>query len=199
MPNTKSTYTGNLTADTVYESEHFLLRLVRESDAVDLLECYSDPAAQKLFNYDPSTNTTYYEGCNEKLILDMIRSWLKEFERKSYIRFAVVDKCSGKAVGTVEIYDKLARENKRKYAGWGVVRIDIISIYETADHIGELLSLFERENFYELFNVDLFVTKAVPEATERIQALQTAGYSKFNWDAAAREHYWAKHKNQNPG
>ncbi|MDR1465814.1 MAG: GNAT family N-acetyltransferase [Oscillospiraceae bacterium] len=188
MRNT-AVYIGSLTADTAYETEHFLLRLVRESDADDLLVCYSDPAAQKFFNYDPSTNRNYFHDCTRESILEMICWWRKEFERKSWVRFSIIDKLMQKAIGAVEIYDKFVREN-RKYAGWAVVRIDILSSYEKADRIGELLELFN--GFYKLFDVDFFVTKAIPEATERINALQIAGYTPFAWNTPNRSHYWGK-------
>jgi len=188
------TYINNLTDTTTYESEHFLLRLVAENDAEDLLACYADPEAQKHFNHDPAANSDYFKACGKQLVLDMIRSWRKEFERKSWVRFSIVDKQRGKAVGTIEMYDKLARENRSKYAGWSVLRIDIASAYEKAECIGELLQLLDAVNFFELFHVNIMLTKAIPEAAERRKALQDAGYTPFGWDEANRKHYWMKEK-----
>ena len=188
------TYISNLTDTITYESKHFLLRLVAEEDAEDLLECYADPEAQKYFNHDPAANGDYFKDCDEQLVLDMIRSWRKEFERKSWVRFSILDKQRGKAVGTIEMYDKLARENRSKYAGWSVLRIDIASAYEKAECIGELLRLFDEVNFFELFNVNIILTKAIPQATERRKALQDAGYTPFEWDEANRKCYRRKNK-----
>lgn len=188
------TYTGNLTDSTTFESDHFLLRLVAESDAEDLLECYADPEAQKYFNHDPSMNSDYFKGCDKARMLNCIRSWRKEFERKSWVRFSIVDKQRRKAIGTIEMYDKLARENRSKYAGWSVLRIDISAAYETTDYISEILSLFDSVNFFDLFNVNIILTKAIPQATERIQALRNAGYTPFEWDESNRKYYWVKNK-----
>jgi len=186
------TYIGNLTDSTTFESGHFRLRLVAESDAEDLLECYADPQAQKYFNNDPHTRNDFWQGCGKERMLQCIRSWREEFERKSFVRFSILDQQRGKAVGTIEMYDKLARENRRKYAGWSMLRIEIASAYETTAHIGELLSLFDTVDFFGLFHVRLILTKAVPEAAQRIEALRNAGYAPFAWDEPNRKHYWAK-------
>ncbi|MDR3149071.1 MAG: GNAT family N-acetyltransferase [Oscillospiraceae bacterium] len=102
--NTPTNYIGDLTADTTYESERFLLRLVRESDAEDLLECYSDPAAQKLFYSDNCTSDFVYANADE--LREYIRSWLEAFESKGFYRFAIVDKTNGKAIGTIEMFGR---------------------------------------------------------------------------------------------
>ena len=181
-----------------YETEHFRLRLIAESDAADLLECYADPEAQKYFNSDPGANSDYWQGCDKERVVRCIRSWREAFERKSFIRFSILDQQREKAVGTIEMYDKLARENRSRYAGWSVLRIEIASAYEKATYIGELLNLFDTANFFGLFNVNLLLTKAIPEATQRIEALQNAGYAPFAWDEPNRKHYWAKRKGSQP-
>jgi len=188
------TYVKNLTDSTIYESEHFLLRLVAESDAEDLLSCYADPEAQRFFNNDPNPESDYFRGCDKARMLECIGFWRKEFERKSFVRFSIVDKQTQKAVGTIEMYDKLARENRKKYTGWSVLRIDIAAAYETTNFISELLTLFDATDFFELFNVNIILTKAIPEAVQRIQALQNAGYEPFDWGETNRQHYWAKVK-----
>ena len=45
--NKQTIYIGDLTDSSAYESEHFILRLVDENDAEDLLVCYADPKAQQ--------------------------------------------------------------------------------------------------------------------------------------------------------
>ena len=191
------TYIGDLTDSSTYESVHFILRLVDENDAEDLLACYADPKAQQYFNHDPGTESDYFRECDKERILECIRSWRKEFERKSWVRFSILDRQENKAVGTVEIYDKLSRENRNKYAGWGVLRIDIASAYEETKYIYELLELFADENFFELFNLNIILTKAISEATERIKALKSAGYTPFEWDEPNRKSYFAKKKVNN--
>ena len=177
-----------------FDTPHFHLRLIEESDAEDLLECYADPEARKYFNNDPGTNSDYWHGCDKERMLECIRSWRKEFERKSWVRFSILDRQREKAVGTIEMYDKLARENRRKYAGWSVLRIEIASAYEKESYLGELLGLFESANFFELFNVDVILTKAIPEAAERVKALRNAGYSPFDWPGPNRRDYYGRRR-----
>ena len=78
-----------------------------------------------------------------------------------------------------------------------MLRIDIASAYEENERIYELLELFDDENFFELFNLNTILTKAIPEATERIRALKRAGYIPFDWDEPNRKAYFAKKKANN--
>ena len=57
----------------------------------------------------------------------------------------------------------------------GILRLDLCSAYETQDYILELLDL-SIENFYEAFGVQQILTKAIPDATERISALRACGF-----------------------
>ena len=78
-----------------------------------------------------------------------------------------------------------------------MLRIDIASAYEENERIYELLELFDDENFFELFNLNTILTKAIPEATERIRALESAGYTPFDWEEPNRKSYFAKKKVNN--
>lgn len=161
-----------------YESETFLLRLVSMDDAEDLMECYDDPDAQKFFNSDGGPGSFHYSPLSE--MQRCIASWLKEYKRKYYVRFSIIDKQKGKVVGTVEMFPELS-----------VLRIDILSLYEDEEHLSELLIL--SNSFFYDFKIDKIITKAIPEAEHRINALTQNGYKPYpkssNWN---RECYYIK-------
>jgi RimJ/RimL family protein N-acetyltransferase len=155
----------------VYETEKFTLRLVRLDDAQDLLECYSDPKSAKIFNSDNCTSDFIYQTCAE--MQNCIGFWLDDYARRGYVRFSIVDKTRNKAVGTIEFFAKT--ENFPDYGTVGLLRLDLPSKYETGSAIAEILGLVD-SHFYECFAVNSIVTKAVPEAVERIAVLKKSGY-----------------------
>ena len=113
----------------VYETKHFTLRMVTMEDAQDLLRCYGDRKAVARMNAD-NCGTDFYFGSLEEM-KEYIAFWLREYAQGAYIRFAVVDKETGRAVGTVEIFG-----GER-----GVLQIDLCDAYETAETVGELMRL----------------------------------------------------------
>ena len=60
-----------------------------------------------------------------------IALWLQEYRKKSYVRFAIVDKTKNTAIGTIEIFG----------GEYGVLRIDICPAYEKSDYIDALIRL----------------------------------------------------------
>ena len=149
-----------------YTTDHFLLRPVEVGDAEDLLRCYSDEAAVRLMNADNCNTDFHFETL--EAMRDYITGWVEDLKRSLLIRFSVVDSRSGTAVGTIEMFDK----NK----SIGVLRLDLCSAYETQDYIVELLGV-SVENFYDGFGVTHLVSKAIPEAAERIAALRACGFT----------------------
>lgn len=113
----------------VYETDSFRLRLVTIEDAQALLVCYSDPESVSRLNTDFCTSDFYYTSIEE--MTACIKFWLKEYEEHRYVRFAVVPKISGSAVGTVEIFGGEA----------GILRIDLAADYEKEIYIEEILRL----------------------------------------------------------
>lgn len=85
----------------VYETETFLLRLVKREDAAELLSCYSDKGAVEKCNADCCTNDFYCTMLEQ--MEECIDIWLKSYEGKAYVRFAVIPKTLGKPRGTVEV------------------------------------------------------------------------------------------------
>ena len=166
-----------------YETEQFLLRLVAPEDTEDLWRCYSNPDAIRLFNSD---NCTYGFGGLDLTIEEMrgcIDSWIKAYCARDFVRFAVVAKDTGRAVGTVEIFA----------SKHGILRIDVLPEYENQAALTALLVL--ADNFFEAFQCTEIVTKAIPAAAERLASLEQCGYRPYPWRKAwQRKDYYIKRK-----
>lgn len=154
----------------VFHTENFMLRLVTLDDTEDLMKCYSDPKAQKLFNSANCTSDFCFKSLNE--LHKYIRCWLDAYERQEFIRYAIVDKTANRAVGTIEMFGMIGQYK----AETGILRLDIISEFETERYLAELISLCITE-FFLMFDVSHIVTLAIPEAENRIKSLKQMGFS----------------------
>lgn len=171
----------------VYESKQFILRLVLPEDAENLLLCYSNPEAQAIFNSDNCTSDFVYSSLDD--MKRCIEEWLDAYKQKYYTRFSIIDKQNNKAVGTVEIFG--SDENQ----GYSVLRIDIHPRYENQEHLSELLYI--ADSFFHDFGCYRIVTKAIPEATERIMALTNHGYTNYPENSEwKRKDYYIKRRTQ---
>ena len=146
--------------DYSYESENFLLRQVKKEDAPQLLRCYSDTAAVALMNDD---NCRRGFLCNT---LEDMESYIDIWQGENYARPAVIDKRTGEAVGTLEIFG----------GETGVLRVDLRTDYERPEVLRELYALAV-ERFPKDFPMGAVVTKAVPEASARRAVLAELGFS----------------------
>ena len=155
----------------VYKTKHFKLRLVCPDDAKDLLECYSDPKAQRFFNADYCSSDFCYYTIDE--MQDCIKMWIDSYKTKQFIRFTIVELQYEKAVGTIEIFGGKTINNYT-----GVLRIDISSKYEIEAYISELLTV-SNLHFHSLFSVNNIITKAIENAEERIKALKNCGFCEY--------------------
>ncbi len=164
-----------------FETGNFVLRIVTESDAADLLACYADANARPIFNSDTCTSNFFFDTYNE--MRDCIKLWLQSYSRKEYIRFSIIDRSSSHVAGTIEMFGRIGKYKNPR----GILRLDIASKYEETVYLNELFSLC-LEDFFDLFAVDLIVTKAVPEAAKRITVLKKLGFTAY--DFPEREHYW---------
>jgi len=164
----------------VLETEHFILRLVKESDAENLLNCYSDERTQSLFNADNCTSDFCFNTLDD--IQKCIASWILAYEQESFVRFAIINKSNDEAIGTIEMFGS---------SGRGILRIDICFNHENIISLTELINLCIN-NFYDLFNVNDILTKAVPQAKERIKSLLKTGFKLY--DLKGREHYFIRSK-----
>lgn len=154
-----------------FENEHFLLRYVSESDCLDLLKVYSDKKAVPFFNSDNCYGDNFYYTTKERM-LEAIRYWFFEYDRKGFVRWSIVDKNTDTAIGTIELF---RRKSDDYFTNCGLLRLDLRSDYEKADKIIDILSPILHPAF-KLFHCKKIATKAIPEAKERIAALKNLGF-----------------------
>jgi len=160
----------------VITTENFTLRLIRESDSQALYDCYHDRAAVDVMN-DDNCDFGFYVESQEKM-LDTVRYWVEFYEKQCFVRFAIVDRATGKAVGTIEGFG----------GETGVLRVDIASALEKAGYLSQLFR-FAAEHFRELFGNEYLVTKAVGAAAERRKALEDQGWEFIDTFREYRDYY----------
>lgn len=158
-----------------FESEHYLLRMVKNEDKADLLKVYSDEKSVPFFNGDNCGGDDFHYT-TERRMEQAIEYWLWEYGRKGFVRWAIVSKTSNEVIGTIELFH---RESNDYFTNCGLLRLDIRSDYETAGEIVNILKLIIGPT-YTLFHCDKIATKAIEEATERISALKALGFEPSN-------------------
>jgi [ribosomal protein S5]-alanine N-acetyltransferase len=174
----------------VYETKGFIFRMVKEKDAEDLLQCYSDSQSNKLFNSDNCTSDFIYKSLEE--MKNCIEFWLDQYSKKYFVRFSIIDKQNHKAIGTIEFFAKPV--NFGEFSKVGVLRLDLASKYEKEEFITEILDAIFN-NFYEDFEVEHIITKAVPEAEQRIAALKHRGFIELeNRTMVPYDYYYIKYR-----
>lgn len=156
----------------IYESENYLLRLVEASDGPDLLRVYSDEKAVPYFNSDNCNGDDFHYTTLERMQA-AIDFWLWAYGDKGFVRWTIVDKGAGQAVGTIELFNRRARDY---FDDCGLLRLDLRSDYEQADRIEEILSLIVHPGF-ELFECRMMATKIPAFAGERIAAAGRLGFT----------------------
>ena len=82
------------------ENEKFLLREIDDADAEDLLRVYSDVNAVPIFNSDNCTGDFYVTAMED--IHRMGEFWKREYQSRYYVRWAIIDKSTACAIGTIE-------------------------------------------------------------------------------------------------
>ena len=98
------------------------------------------------------------------------------------------DKKTDKAIGTIEIFGGPLGGKRTEF---GVLRIDVRHEYENEEPLAELLKI--SDSFFGDVNTEKFITKAIPEAAHRINALVKNGYIPTSTgDGGMREHYYMK-------
>jgi RimJ/RimL family protein N-acetyltransferase len=168
-----------------FETKSFVLRLVSEEDSEGLLKCYSDNKAQKIFNSDRCTG----DFCIHKIedMLQCIKAWLYAYSQQEFIRFAIIDKSLSKAIGTVEMFGYVGKYKNKT----GILRVDVSSEYENVDYLSEIFSVCN-EYFFDLFEVDIIATKAIPQAVERRNTLLKIDFCEGK--VYEGEHYYLSSK-----
>lgn len=172
------------------ENARFLLRYVEEQDASDLLAVYSDKNALPFFNSDNCHGDIFYYPTLERMRQAM-DFWRFSYERGYFVRWSILDKEAGKAIGTVELF---TRSSDDGLCG-GLLRMDLRSDYEAQDCIQSLLTLL-LPMVPEYFG-DMVITKAPVYAVERIAALKTLDFEASEHllvgeNGEAYNGYWVK-------
>jgi hypothetical protein len=78
---------------------------------------------------------------------------------------------------------------------YGVLRIDLQSHYETQPVIEDILEI-ANENFFKAFDVKAILTKAIPEAAERITSLIHKGYIPLGRKLRIYDDYFVNYENR---
>ncbi len=89
----------------VLESKNFILRGVKESDAEELLKVYSDEKAVPFFNGDNCHGDDFHYQTLQRM-KQAVQFWVFSYEHGYFVRWAVVDKSNGCAVGTIELFHR---------------------------------------------------------------------------------------------
>lgn len=173
----------------VLEDSRFLLRLVEEGDWADLLKVYSDKAAVPIFNSDNCTGDFYIT--TQEDMQRMIQFWLMEYGQRYYVRWSILDRAAGAAIGTVELFHRKAEDF---FDDVGLLRLDLGSGCENEADIAQLLSLILPASF-GWFHCSRIATKAKPIAEARIRALTKLGFQKrseylYGYDGRAYGDYY---------
>ncbi len=155
----------------LYENENYLLRLIEASDASDLLLVYSDEKAVPFFNSDNCNGDDFHYTTLERM-QGAVDFWQQAHREGWFVRWVIVDKKIGHAIGTIELFNRQAEDY---FNNCGLLRLDLRSDYERADSIFEILSLIVPPTF-ELFGSQMVATKVPFFASERKAAVEKLGF-----------------------
>lgn len=170
-----------------YKNELVTLRQTSMEDAQELLRCYSDEKAAPFFNSDNCNGDDFYYTTIERM-KKAIDFWDFSYKNKYFIRWTVILNSTNEKIGTIEMFHRNADDEFNHY---GVLRIDLQSKYETQAVIDDILKVVN-ENFYEAFDVKAVLTKAIPEASERIASLIRNDYQLINRKFMTYDNYFVK-------
>ena len=175
----------------VYIKKLITLRQTKMEDAKELLKCYSDEKAIPFFNSDNCHGDKFHYKTIERM-KEAINFWKFSYRNKYFVRWTIILNDTKEKIGTVEMFHRNADDEFNHY---GVLRIDLKSDYETQGVIDEVLEIVN-ENFYEVFKVDAILTKAIPDATERIISLVKNGYQPLNRKLMIYDDYFVIFENK---
>lgn len=174
-----------------YEKKLITLRQTNKEDALDLLKCYCDEKAVPFFNSDNCNGDNFYYTTIERM-KQAIDFWSFSYKNKYFVRWTVILKDTNRKIGTIEMFHRIADDEFNHY---GVLRIDLQSNYETQSIIKEIIEIVN-ENFYKAFKVNAILTKAIPEAAERIASLLQNGYQPLGRTFMTYDNYYVGYENK---
>ena len=154
----------------VLSGGHFLLRQVEPGDCDDLLKVYSDLKAVPIFNSDNCTGDFYIT--TQEDMLGTIDFWLTEYGQRYYVRWSIIDRAAGSAVGTIELFNRTAEDF---FNNMGLLRLDLRSDYETGEDIRKIMELL-LPRVEEMFGCGTVATKIPPCAGIRRETLCGMGF-----------------------
>jgi hypothetical protein len=171
----------------VYETENFIFKLVNEDDAEDLFVCYSDPVTLKHMNNDNCKGEWRPATADE-----LKHAWQKDYERRTFIRWSIKDRNTGKVIGTIEIAPlPWGRWFFGKKKPVGILRIDILSIYEKEAVFIEITKLMASKLANDM-EVNQVIIKAPPDETEKVNALIKNQFIPYTLKDFPYEYYYMK-------
>lgn len=170
-----------------YKNKLITLRKTSEDDLEELLKCYSDEKVVPLFNSDNCHGDNFNYETIEKM-RQAIEFWEYSYENRQFVRWTVILNDTNEKIGTIEMFHRLAEDEFNHY---GILRIDLKSEYEIQNIIKNILAI-TNEFFYGAFDVKHILTKAVPIATERINALMEMGYKPINKKFIIYDDYYCR-------
>lgn len=156
-----------------YENAVISLRQVAKEDAKDLLFCYGDKKAVPFFNSDNCHGDDFYYPTIEKMNA-AIDFWKYSYENKYFVRWTVIYSVTKEIIGTIEMFHRTSDDS---FNHVGVLRMDLRSSFENEKIFVNILKIVN-EYFYDAFDTDKIITKAIPTARQRIKALLKCGYTK---------------------
>ncbi len=173
----------------IFKNDFITLKKTTTIEAEELLKCYSDKEAVKFFNSDNCNGDDFYYTTVERME-QAIKFWDFSYENKYFVRWTISLNDTNEKVGTIEMF---RREAEDEFNHYGVLRIDLQSKYEKQKYIDDILEIVN-ENFFELFNVEQILTKAIPNATERIESLKKKSYVPLNRKMMMYDDYFIRTK-----
>lgn len=171
----------------IFQNEVICLVQTKMEDAKELLMCYSDKEAVPFFNADNCHGDTFYYDTLEKME-QAISFWCEAYELKAFVRWTILLKETNEKIGTVEMFNRGRAEHVGVH---GILRIDLQSKYEKREIVASILDI-ANEAFYEAFGVEYMITKAIPNAIERIDALESKQYTKIDESKFGINNYYGR-------
>ncbi|BCZ46264.1 hypothetical protein psyc5s11_23310 [Clostridium gelidum] len=171
----------------IYTTNVIKLRLTTLEDAMELLKCYSDEKAVPLFNSDNCHGDDFHYTTIERM-KEAVDFWQYSYEHRYFVRLTVILNSTKEKIGTIEMFN---RESEDEFNHFGLLRIDLRSKYENQKHINEILQIVNQD-FYKAFDVDSILTKAIPNAAERIASLQSKGYVPLDKKVMIYDDYYVR-------
>ena len=174
----------------VYETEHFKYKLVNDDDVEDLFICYSDPVTLSHMNNDNCNGE--FRCASVDIMKDAIQRWQKDYKRRTFLRWSIKNKDSGKVIGTIEIAPlPWGKWFFGKETPIGILRIDLLSTFEQESTFSEIIGLMSTELARD-FEVNQVIMKAPPDELGKVNALILNDFQTYKLTDFPYKHYYSR-------